>query len=134
MTYREAFTDLIQTLGQLYSDQATIRRIIIQVNLPIEQILFSGRADNTWADVLYKARRHNQVEDIFAVVVAEYPAVSDLHTAVAAYHEAVARGDVPPLPLRRCDFYAHVSLLPNFVAWPAHFCSAVRRGTSGETR
>jgi tetratricopeptide (TPR) repeat protein len=119
MTYHEAFTALVNALVTFYDREDSIRTIVIQTGLSMGHIAFSSRAIETWTSVLFEASQQNKAEDIISIAQQAYPVEPNLQAAVAAYREAVARGDWSAAPVRRGDFYAYESLPPNLVTRPA---------------
>lgn len=91
-----ALSTLADALAEIYSDEASIRRIARDSTLSIKQIAFDARANNTWSSVLTEAQFQGKVENIIAIAQKEYPAVPELQAAVAAYRAGTAPAPVPP--------------------------------------
>lgn len=80
---------LAGTLAHIYFEQASIKRIVIDCGLDPSHIAFDNRADNSWSDVMREAVLQDRVEALMAIATKEYPAATDLQTAIAAYRQAI---------------------------------------------
>lgn len=90
MASNPALGALAGALAEIYSDDASIRRIARESKLSLSQIAFDARPNNTWSSVLTEASFQGKVENIIAVAQKEYPAMPDLQAAIAAYHAGTA--------------------------------------------
>lgn len=91
-----ALSALASALAEIYSDDASIRRLARESDLSLKQIAFDTRPINTWSSVLTEAQFQGKVDKIIEIAQKEYPAAPDLLAATAAYRAGRAPAPVPP--------------------------------------
>jgi hypothetical protein len=96
MAANPALSALASALAEIYSDDASIRRLARESDLSLKQIAFDARAINTWSSILTEAQFQGKVETIIEIAQREYPAATDLLAAAAAYRAGRAPAPVPP--------------------------------------
>ena len=85
MASNPALGALSGALAEIYSDEASIRRLARDSGLSLRQIAFDARPINTWSSVLIEAEFQGKIDRLIEVAQKEYPAAPDLLAAVAAY-------------------------------------------------
>ncbi|MFN8491516.1 MAG: effector-associated domain EAD1-containing protein [Caldilineaceae bacterium] len=85
MDERQALAQLRDVLANLYSDVATVRRIVHEAGLNEERIDFSHRAQDSWHAVLREAQKHERVEVLLEIATKEYANNSGLQAAWESY-------------------------------------------------
>ncbi len=85
MASNPALGALSGALAEIYSDEASIRRLARDSGLSLRQIAFDARPINTWSSVLIEAEFQGKIDRLIEVAQKEYSAAPDLLAAVAAY-------------------------------------------------
>ena len=85
MPWNDTLNHLQSVLADLYPLREDILRVVRQAGLPPERIELSGKAINTWHEVLVQAQLQERVEALIAVARAEYPNNRALARACQAY-------------------------------------------------
>ena len=83
--------DLRNILATLYSDEASIRRIVNDSGIDLLRINFNASVVNIWNSVLTEAEKHQQVEGLLKAVEGEYPRNHEFQAACRAYRQAIGR-------------------------------------------
>lgn len=79
------FVVLRNVLANLYSDEASARRVVSDVGLEGRRISFSGHATNTWHAILKEAENTDKIEKLITVALGDYGTNSDLLSACETY-------------------------------------------------
>lgn len=88
-------TSLRDALATLYPRDADARRVARDAGLTEALIPFDPTAVNTWSAILTEAQKHDQIENVLAIALKEYPNNAPLRQAVADYRNSLA---VPAAP------------------------------------
>ncbi|MEZ4867316.1 MAG: toll/interleukin-1 receptor domain-containing protein [Caldilineaceae bacterium] len=88
---RQLRANLRKILAQLYSDEASIRRVCDDAGFRLSRIVFNSSAVNNWHAILTEAHNVNQVLAILEIAEAEdeYGANEELRSACAAYRRSL---------------------------------------------
>lgn len=97
MASNPALSALAGALAEIYSDDASIRRVARDSQLSLSRIAFDARPDNTWSSVMMEAELQGKVENIIVVAQKDYPLVRSLQTAAAAYRTGTAPTTTVPV-------------------------------------
>lgn len=86
---RKIFVDLRNALADLYPDERSIRRIIVDAGINALRINLDSAAISNWHSVLIEAEKSGQVDALLRVVEQEYPSYSELRNAISDYRNSI---------------------------------------------
>lgn len=72
---------LHQVLAEIYSDEASARRVALEAGVDVSHVSWTPRMDNTWLSIVEEARRQELLYNLVDVVIGEYPRRHDLRLA-----------------------------------------------------
>jgi hypothetical protein len=122
---QDLYRRLRETLIECFQASGQRDRLIREAKLDPGERPAQGTVRDIWDAALQDGIRTGKLDGLLALAIAELPANGDLKAAVAAWRalssdEQAAAAPRPTVsPARsRADFYAHISLPPNYVPRP----------------
>jgi hypothetical protein len=85
-----AYTDLRDTLANLYLDRESAHRIVTDANIRPELVTYSDKAIDNWSNIIQEANKQGLLIPLLEVVLREYPRNLLLKEALSELKEEVS--------------------------------------------
>ena len=125
---------LRDVLADRYHRRSDVERIVRGAGLEVAWIAWDERPINTWQSILDEAESRRLMEASSASRCKRHLSSNELQQAIQVFRESGLTAVAPMITNRlnrRCDFYRHISLPPNYIPRPELLAEVRKRLLAG---